>query len=119
MPRSVAIVFSPDYGAELERLAFRTPVWLVDTPENHLAADEASRAALEWPHITVTLFRPPAGRPSREDWLRLIEQIGLLEKTLDSFEVIGAELSPAARAAFGEAGFGRFDESGGGFKARR
>lgn len=119
MPRNVAIVFTPDYGAELERLAFRTPVWLVDTPENHLAADEASRAALEWPHITVTLFRPPSGRPSKEDWARLIEQIVLLEKSLDSFDVIGAELTPAARAAFSEAGFGRLDEGGGGFRARR
>ena len=119
MPRTVAIVFDPDYGTSLDRLAFRVPVWLVDTPGNRTAAEHALLAAVEWPHISVTLFRPAEGRPSKTDWRALIEQIGLREKAIDVFELIGAEATPVARAAFDEAGFPRFDETEGGFRARR
>lgn len=116
---SVAVVFAADYSGELERLAFRTPVWLVDTPENRAAAEEAWRAAIEWPHITVTLFRAPDGEPSRDDWRTLVEQIEFQEKALDGLEVIGSELTVAARAALVNAGFTRFEERPSGFRARR
>ncbi len=116
---SVAVVFASDSSGELERLAFRTPVWLVDTPENRTAAEEAWRAAIEWPHITVTLFRAPEGEPSRDDWRTLVEQIEFQEKALDGLEVIGSPLTIAARAALTSAGFTRFDETAAGFRARR
>jgi len=47
MPRSVAIVFAEDYSSQLEKLAFHTPVWLIDTPENRTAAEEAWRTAVQ------------------------------------------------------------------------
>lgn len=116
---SVAVVFAPDFSGELERLAFRTPVWLVDTPENRTAAEDAWRAAIEWPHITVTLFREPERAPSHDDWRSLLEQIEFQEKALDGLEVIGSALTLAARAALVDGGFTRFDETAAGFRARR
>ena len=119
MPRTVAVVFTPDFAAQLEKLAFRMPVWLVDTPQNHAAAEESARATTEWPHISVTLFRRPPADPTREEWTALLEQISLRERALDGVDVIGSPLTVAARAVLAEAGFTRFDETPRGFRARR
>lgn len=110
--RLVAVVFAEDYSAELERLSFHTPVWLADTPANHTAAELAWQRAIEWPHISVTLFRRD------EDWSALLHQIALQEKTVDTIDVIGAPLADA-RAALTKAGFTRVEETGNGFRARR
>ena len=119
MPRTVAIVLSPDYAEQLGKLAFHTPVWIVDTPENRAAAEEAWRSAVEWPHITVTLFRPFGEPPARDDWRALVEQILFLEKSVDAIDVIGTPLAPVARTALGELGFERLDETKDGFRARK
>ena len=119
MPRNVAVVLEPDFSDRLEKLSFRTPVWLVDTPANRVAAEEAWRVAVEWPHVAVTLFRPPAGDPSRDDWRALLEQIAAREGNVESLEVIGSPLTLAARATLVAGGFTRFDENAEGFRARR
>ena len=111
MPRSVAIVFDDDYTSALEGLAFHTPVWLTDTPANRQAAEQAWRVAIEWPHISVTLFRPA-------EWDTLLAQIAL-HLRYDLVEAIGTPLSPDARAALDAAGFVRIEETPAGFRARR
>ena len=111
MPRSVAVVFTEDFSNELEKLAFHTPVWLSDTPANRAAAEQAWRAAMEWPHIGVTLFRPL-------DWEPLLEQIAMHER-FEVLEVIGTTLTPAARTALENARFLRIEETPAGFRARR
>jgi hypothetical protein len=111
LPRSVAIVFSEDYSSQLEKLAFHTPVWMIDTPENRNAAEEAWRRAMEWPHIAVTLFRPL-------EWSVLLEQIAL-QGRFDVIEAIGTPLTPAAEAALREARFVRIEPTPTGFRARR
>lgn len=111
MPRSVAIVFAEDYSSQLEKLSFHTPVWLLDTPANREAAEHAWHAAIEWPHISVTLFR-------EDDWRVLLDQISLRDR-FDVIEAIGAALTPAARDALEGAGFVRTEETAGGFRARR
>jgi hypothetical protein len=113
LARSVAIVFADDFSAQLEKLSFHTPVWLADTPANHTAAEDAWQRAVEWPHITVTLFRPA------DDWRALLDQIELQERTVDAIEVIGAGLTDAARTALSAARFARFEETASGFRARR
>jgi hypothetical protein len=117
MPRTVAIILTPDYADAVHPIAFRTPVWMVDTPENRAAAEEAWRRATEWPQISVTLFkvRPEA----RSDWSNLLDQIGLHERSLDAVEVIGTELTLPARAALTAVGIARFEPTAGGFRARR
>lgn len=109
----VVIVFAEDFSAELEKVSFHTPVWLADTPANHTAAEEAWQRAIEWPHISVTLFRP------REDWGALLEQIALQKRGVDAIDVIGGALSDHARTALTAAGFARFEDTGSGFRARR
>ena len=119
MPRTVAIVFEPDFSSQLEKLAFHTPVWVVDTPANRAAAEDAWREAVEWPHITVTLFRPPAAHASKDDWRLLLDQIGLRERFVEGIDVIGSPLTLAARAVLSEVGYIRFDETTSGFRAKR
>lgn len=107
------IVFDEDYSTELEKLAFHTPVWLVDTPANRNAAEQAWHAAIEWPHITVTLFR-------RQEWDTLLEQIVFqARRTVETMDVIAAPLTDPARAAFRDAGFERLEETDLGFRAKR
>lgn len=113
MARSVAIVFDGEYSASLEKLAFRTPVWLVDTPANRSAAEDAWRDAVEWPHISVTLFR------AHDDWKTLVDEIELRERSLEALEVIGKSLTDETRAVLVAAGFTRFDDTANGFRARR
>lgn len=119
MPRTVAIVFDADYSARLEKTAFHIPVWLADTPANRTAAEEAWRAAVEWPHITVTLFRPPGDQPTPEDWRMLLEQIEFKEKTVEAIDVIGSSLTESTHDALVEAGFTRFEDTATGFRARK
>lgn len=120
MARSVAIVFADDFSAQLEKLSFHTPVWLVDTPANHTAAEAAWQRVVEWPHISVTLFRSPAANASRDDWNALLDQIELRERSVvDAIEVIGAPLTNVARAVLSDAGYAKFEETASGFRVRR
>ena len=112
MPRSVAVVFADNFSSQLEKLAFHTPVWMIDTPANRSAAEAAWMQAVEWPHISVTLFRPM-------DWEPLLEQIAMHHDRFDVVEAIGAELTPELRATLERMGFVRIVETTGGFRARR
>ncbi|MFL6247137.1 MAG: hypothetical protein ACJ74H_13985 [Thermoanaerobaculia bacterium] len=107
------IAFAEDFSAELEKVSFHTPVWLADTPANHTAAEEAWQRAIEWPHISVTLFRP------QEDWRALLDQIAMQRREVDAIDVIGGGLSENAREALAAAGFERFEDTATGFRARR
>ncbi|HET7436506.1 MAG TPA: hypothetical protein VFN10_17480 [Thermoanaerobaculia bacterium] len=113
MARSVAIVFVPDAAPVLRKLAFRSPVWLVDTPANRAAAEEVSHDAVEWPHISITMFR-------EDDELHtLLDQISLREGAVDAIDVVGSSLTPASREVLGAAGFSRVDATSDGLRARR
>ena len=112
MPRSVAVVFAEDFSSQLEKLAFHTPVWMVDTPANRTAAEQAWLQAVEWPHISVTLFRP-------SEWSALLDQIAMRHERFDVVEAIGTELTRGVREVLEGAGFVRIVETGTGFRARR
>ena len=112
MTRTIAIVFARNYAKELKRLAFRIPVWMVDTPENRAAAQATLQDAVEWPHITVTLFRPD------EDLRSLLAQIAI-EHAVDGVEIIGSPLTDATRETLSGAGFHRFEATAEGFRARK
>ena len=106
------MVFAEDFSSQLEKLAFHTPVWMVDTRANRAAAEEAWLQAVEWPHISVTLFRPL-------DWQPLLEQIAMHHDRFDVVEAIGTPLTPQVREVLETAGFVRIVETPGGFRARR
>ena len=105
-------MFAEDFSSQLEKLAFHTPVWMVDTPANRTAAEAAWLQAVEWPHISVTLFRPL-------DWQPLLDQIALHHDRFDVIEAIGTELTPLVREALEHAGFVRIEPTVHGFRARR
>jgi hypothetical protein len=111
LPRSVAVVFAEDFSSQLEKLAFHTPVWMVDTPANRTAAEQAWMSAMEWPHISVTLFRPV-------DWQPLLEQIAMQGK-FDVLEAMGTELTPQVGEVLEQTGFVRIEKTANGFRARR
>lgn len=119
MARLVSIVFDSAFGDQLEKLAFRCPVWIVDTPQNVAAAEQAWSMMAEWPHISVTMFASPQRSYTREEWRRLLEQIAFQEKSIESVEVIGAALTPSARAAFADEGLEHFVDTDTGFKASK
>ena len=104
-------MLAEDFSSQLEKLSFHTPVWMVDTPANRAAAEAAWMQAVEWPHISVTLFRPLG-------WETLLDQIGIQEK-FDVVEAIGAELTQPVREVLEHAGFVRIEQTPAGFRARR
>jgi hypothetical protein len=113
MPSTIAIVFEPDFSSRLPTLSFHTPVWLADTPENRQAAEEAWRQVTEWPHISVTMFRPES------DWPELLGLIALQQRTADTIDVIGSPLDADARASLANAGYVHFDGTPQGFRASK
>jgi hypothetical protein len=126
MPRSVALVFNPDFGDRLERLAFRMPAWIVDTEENRAAAEAVWHMAQEWPQISVTLFRATASAvPQRDEWSGIIEQVELHHGSYsqrvayDTLDVVGTQLTQGAREAFEAAGFQLLETTADGFRATK
>jgi hypothetical protein len=107
MNRRVAIVFDTEFGDRLAALVMRTPVWIVESATNRSAVSEAWNRATEWPHISVTVFRPP------DDLKHLLPQIGHPQRV----DVIGLPLSDDARDALGAAGFTKIVETNEGFRA--
>ncbi len=107
MNRRVAIVFDTEFGDRLAALVMRTPVWIVESVINRAAVSEASNRATEWPHISVTVFRPP------DDLKHLLSQIGHPRRV----DVIGLPLTDDAREALSAAGFTKIAETSEGFRA--
>jgi hypothetical protein len=107
MSRRVAIVFDTEFGERLATLAMRMPVWIVESVTNRAAVSEAWNRATEWPHISVTVFRPP------DDLKHLLPQIGHPQRV----DVIGLPLTDEAREALRAAGFTKIAETNDGFRA--
>src|SRR4051812_4516441 len=105
MSRRVAIVFDAEFGDRLLTLVMRTPVWIVESNTNRPAVSEAMNRATEWPHISVTVFRPA------DDLKHLLSQIGHPQRV----DVIGMPLSDSARETM--RGFTRIVETSEGFRA--
>jgi hypothetical protein len=107
MNRRVAIVFDREFGDRLLTLVMRTPVWIVESSANRSAVAEAMNRATEWPHISVTVFRPT------DELKQLLSQIGHPQRV----DVIGLRLGDDAHAAIRVAGFTKVVETADGFRA--
>ena len=107
MNRRVAIVFDAEFGDRLLTLVMRTPVWIVESSANRSAVAEAMNRAAEWPHISVTVFRPI------DDLKNVLSQIGHPQRV----DVIGLPLSDVVREAMRAGGFTRIAPTADGFRA--
>jgi hypothetical protein len=108
MSRRVAIVFDREFGDRLGELAMRMPVWIVESNANRPAVAAAWNRASEWPHISVTVFRPPG------DLRLLLTQIGQPQRV----DVIGMRLKDEVREILTDAGFATVVETSDGFRAK-
>ena len=68
--RSVTVVFDADFGSELERLAGRMPVWVVDTPANRTVAERL----WQHPKLDITTFQARPGDTVEETCVSLLVQ---------------------------------------------
>lgn len=107
MSRRVAIVFDADFGDRLATLAMRMPVWIVESNANRPAVSDAMNRATEWPHISVTVFRPT------DDLKHLLSQIGHPQRV----DVIGLRLTDDVHDAMRAAGFANVVVTSDGFRA--
>jgi hypothetical protein len=118
----VAIVLIPDFAAELEGLARRMPVWVVDTPANRAAADRLRRAS---PDLDLTVFRAAPGYAPEEICADVLGTVELhhgpysRDPPCGALEVVGAAASPRVREALSAEGFAVVAERPGGFVATR
>ena len=108
MSRRVAIVFDREFGDRLGELAMRMPVWIVESDTNRPAVSAAWNRASEWPHISVTVFRPP------DDLRLLLSQIGQPQRV----DVIGMHITDEVSEILTEAGFATIVETTDGFRAK-
>ena len=108
MSRRVAIVFDREFAGRLGELAMRVPVWIVESNANRPAVAAAWNRASEWPHISVTVFRPPG------DLRLLLTQIGQPQRV----DVIGMPLTDEVREILTRAGFATITETSDGFRAK-
>jgi hypothetical protein len=125
-PYRVSIVLDREYGDCLTRLVEKSPVWIVDTPQNRSVAQAIWSANPSRSHLEgVTTFKTRDGS-SPED--ALIEQL----KTIDLHhgvysanppytivEVIGTSISDRVKTNFAEFGFDQFELTPQGFRAIR
>jgi hypothetical protein len=108
MSRRVAIIFDREFGDRLGELAMRMPVWIVESNANRSAVADVWNRASEWPHISVTVFRPPG------DLRLLLTQIGQPQRV----DVIGMRLKDEVREILTDAGFATIVETSDGFRAK-
>jgi|SRR5438270_7160135 len=107
MSRRVAIVFDREFGDRLLTLVMRTPVWIIESEANRPVVSEAWNRATEWPHISVTVFRPI------DDLKNVLSQIGHPQRV----DVIGLQLSDDVREAMRAGGFTKIAQTADGFRA--
>jgi hypothetical protein len=119
MARTVTIVVDREFGDRLEPLAFRNPIWIVESDPNRYAASMASHKAVDWPQISVTVFRF-SEEPTSDEWLSLLRQLDIGQRRqFDTVIVIGTSITEAMLTAFEEAGFEKLEETAEGVRASR
>lgn len=108
---TVAIVIDPDFGAALQSLASRMPVWVADTPGNRVAIEaEWTRRRRDGAEREVTVFRMIDGLTAAEHVSALLATIeahhgqGAQDPPFEVLEVVGAEPDAAMTAAIRSAG---------------
>jgi len=120
---TVAIVVDPDFGDRLLSLANQMPVWIADTPTNHMCV-ESIWSDDDSKRTNVTTFRVTDGEAS--DWCRMIlpqvdSHHGQYSQSpaYRAVEVFGAQATADLRRVFSKYGFTISAERSDGFRALR
>ena len=121
-PHKVALVVDAEFGSQLDALALRRHVWIVDSPTNKAAVHnvwESQRGDKFTPLETgATVFDPQGSTPS--EWcLSILETVEEHHAALNTLEVIGVELSEQLRSALASLGYARLSVGPEGFVAYR
>lgn len=122
---AVTVVVDPAYGHRLLAIPADMPVWIVDTPVNRAAAQQAwSQRCTDHLHgVTTFKFRET---DSAED--TLVSQLNTIDlhhgiysahPPYTVIDVIGAALSDRVKTEMGEFGFDKFHPTTSGFRAVR
>jgi hypothetical protein len=72
----VTLVLEPDCGERLRSLAFRSQVWVIDTPANHIIAEEFwQEHPNHTPESGITMFKVSEDETTEQSCLRVLERI--------------------------------------------
>jgi len=125
-PYTVTVVLDRDYGERLSQIPSGQPVWIVDTPANRAAAENAWAQHSGTNHLTgVTTFKVGEYQSAEETFLGEFGSIDLHHGSYSAqppytvVNVIGVQLSHAIKSALSEYGFNEFHATGAGFRAVR
>jgi hypothetical protein len=126
MAYTVAIVVTPNIGADLPALADRLQVWLAATPSNRAAADAYRQSHPNYsPEQGVTTFRIASTDLPDAQVLQVLDDVELHHGAhshippWDGLEIYGAEPSTQLRAALAEFGVNTIEPIKGGFRCNR
>jgi len=122
----VFVVLDRSYGDKLAELARTGPVWIVDTPRNHTAAEQFWAAHPDRTHLTgVTTFKFEIDSSPEETLINEMDTIDLhhgrysANPPYAAIEVIGTSISETLRGRLSEFGFSEFETTSEGFRAVR
>jgi hypothetical protein len=125
-PYRVFIVLDREYGERLSGLAEKSPVWIIDTPNNRAVAQVIWSANPSRSHLDgVTTFKAGKDSSPEDALIQQLETIDLHHGVYSAnppytvVEVIGTGITERAKAEFAEFGFDQFEPTPLGFRASR
>ena len=125
-PYRVFVVVDREYGARLTNLVQTGPVWIIDSPANHAAAQQIWAVNPNPSHLDgVTAFKLGEDSSSEDILIDELETIDLHHGTCSAdhpytvLEVIGTVISMRLKIDFSKLGFNDYQETSQGFRARR
>jgi hypothetical protein len=116
---SVAIVVDTAFGANLEKLAERVHVWVIDTPDNRAVAERMwARAGGRYSlNSGITTFQAVLNGGPEQNVAEVLATVEEHHPTCDRIEVFGAQPESVVRAEFETWGYIDLAPRPGGFVA--
>lgn len=122
----VTLVLDPDYNDKLSSLAAVSHVWVIDTPANRAAASAYwAQNPKHKVETGITTFKSSENESRLESCLKMLDTIDLHHEEYASnppysiLEVIGLPLTDEVKSAVEDLGFGTFETTVEGFRAKR
>lgn len=124
VPYRVYVIVDPDFGEKLAQLERGVPVWIVDSPTNKPVVQRSLSERPNESHLTgITAFTNLDGLSPEDMLLRKLDTIELhhgpysANPAYSVIEVLGTQLTAAAKNRLSEYGFDEFQITSTGFVA--